>query len=266
MKQKGIINPVFIVGTGPGDPELLTMRAERLIREADVILYDCRAVEAVLGRASAKATIVNVDRAAVKQDLTFEENSPMLEAIREHYLKGLKVVRLKAGDPTLFGGADECDALDREGIPYQVVPGISAGSAAAAGYAMPISRKGESCVVVNLIADDLDEDALPLRQAAALLCQGFTMTLYMAKTKLAVISRILEQEGVSGHLPVVAVTGAGRPHERMAESTIGTMCTDERFMSLDEPVVYMLGRHVRVRMVRADSSTLSPLFANCGKA
>jgi uroporphyrin-III C-methyltransferase len=240
-------NLVQIVGTGPGDPELLTLRAERLIREADVILYDCRAVEPVLCRVSEGAVIRVVERADVRDDLTFEEESPMLRAIREHYRRGERVVRLKAGDPTLFGGADECDALEREGIPYRVVPGISAGSAAAGNHAIPISRKGESCVVVNLIADDLDGDAMPLRDAAALLRKGFTMALYMAWAKLAEISGVLREEAVPQDFPVVAVCRAGRPDESVAESTVGRMGEDPALAGLGEPVVYLVGRHVRIR-------------------
>ncbi|NTU54090.1 MAG: hypothetical protein HGA97_10405 [Chlorobiaceae bacterium] len=178
-------NKVFIVGTGPGDPGLLTVRADAATQEAEVILYDCRAVEPALGVVSAGAVIFSVDRSLYEQGKGCREETPMIRAIREHYGKGLRVVRLKTGDPTLFGGeVDEGDVLVCIGIPYEVIPGVSAGAAVASVYALPISRKFESDAVLNIIAASVTDDFALIRDASKLLRHGATIVLYMATANL----------------------------------------------------------------------------------
>ncbi|NTW54533.1 MAG: uroporphyrinogen-III C-methyltransferase [Chlorobaculum sp.] len=244
-------NRVFIVGTGPGDPGLLTLRAESAIREADVILYDCGTVEPALSVASERAEILRVDRSKYENGKGCREQTPMIVAIREHYQKGLRVVRLKTGDPTLFGGeVDECDVLGRLGIPYTVIPGISAGAAAASAYALSISRKFESDAVLNIIAASITDDFALIRDSARLLGHGATVVLYMATANLSGILRVFREAGVPDAMPVIAVSKAGWPEEAFALTTLGELaaaCTT----GLPEPVVYTVGRYVRVRNVPA---------------
>lgn len=189
MEHQGM-NRVLIVGAGPGDPELLTVRGAAAIREADVILYDCRTVEPVLELASGRAAIVRVDRSPYETGKGCREQTPMIVMIREQYQKGLRVVRLKTGDPALFGGeVDEGDVLTRLGVPWAAVPGISAGAAAASAYALPISRKFESDAVLNIIAAAITDDFALIRDAARLLGHGATVVLYMATANLPGILR-----------------------------------------------------------------------------
>jgi uroporphyrin-III C-methyltransferase len=251
-------NRVFIVGTGPGDPGLLTLRAESAIRQAEVILYDCRTVEPALGVASECAVIVRVDRSPYETGQGCREQTPMIVAIREHYRKGLRVVRLKTGDPTLFGGeVDEGDVLDRLGIPWTVIPGISAGAAAASAYGLPISRKFESDAVLNIIAAEITDDFALVRDAAKLLGHGATVVLYMATANLPGILRVFREESVPDAMPVVAVGKAGWPGEAFVETTLGKLGREEFSAVLLEPVVYHIGRYVRVRNVPAGSKELS---------
>lgn len=252
MTEAGQKNMVLIVGTGPGDPGLLTVRAEAAIRQADVILYDCRTVEPALCVASESATICSVDRSLYEKGEGCREETPMVLAIRDHYQKGLRVVRLRAGDPALFGGeVDEGDVLTRLGIPWEVIPGVSAGAAAACAYAMPVSRKFESDAVLNIIAASITDDFALIRDAARLLGHGATLVLYMATANLPGILRVFREEGVPDDMPVVAVSRVGWPEEAFTRTTPGEMDRDGFTSALSEPVVYHIGRYIRIRKIPA---------------
>ncbi|HWR02068.1 MAG TPA: SAM-dependent methyltransferase [Chlorobaculum sp.] len=258
-------NIALIVGTGPGDPGLLTLEADSAIRNADIILYDCKAVEPVLIIAPATAAVIAVERSQYENGQGCREETPMIRAIREHYNNGLRVVRLKAGDPTLFGGeVDECDVLDRIGIPYRILPGVSAGAAAASAYAVPISRKFESDAVVNIIVNEITDDlGQLLGNGAKMLRCGATMVLYMATSNLPGILRIFAEAGVSEETPVVAVSKAGWPEEAMVETTLGAMGAGGISPGITEPVVYTIGRYVRVRKFPAESRKCAATTAKC---
>jgi uroporphyrin-III C-methyltransferase len=268
--KNGWENRVCIVGTGPGDPGLLTVQAESAIRNADVILYDCRTVEPSLGIASESALILAVDRSMYEHGEGCREETPMVVAIREHFEKGLRVVRLKTGDPTLFGGeVDECDVLGRLGIPCKVIPGISSGAAAACAYSMPISRKFESDAVLNIISAAITDDFALIRDSAQLLGHGATVVLYMATANLPGILRVFREAGVPDGMPVIAVSKAGWPDEAFVRTTLGELDASGCSTGLPEPVVYTIGRYVRVRSVPVRSQELfikvsesadSPLF------
>ena len=250
-------NRVLIVGAGPGDPGLLTLRAESAIREAEVILYDCGTVEPALCVASEGAMILRVDRSPYETGQGCREQTPMIVAIREHFQRGLRVARLKTGDPALFGGeVDEGDVLGRLGIPYTVIPGISAGAAAASAYALPISRKFESDAVLNIIAAAITDDFALIRDAARLLGHGATVVLYMATANLPGILRVFREMGVPDAMPVVAVSKAGWPDEAFVRTTLGELKASGCSTGLPEPVVYTIGRYVRARNVPAGSKEL----------
>ena len=267
MIETSQISAVLIVGTGPGNPELLTVRADSAIRNADVILYDCKTVEPALRVASASATVRAVERSQYENGEGCREETPMIRAIRENHLGGLRVVRLKAGDPTLFGGeVDECDVLDRIGIPYEIIPGVSAGAAAASAYAMPISRKFESDAVVNIIASEITDDLVSLiGNAAKMLGHGATMVLYMATANLPAILGIFNDAGVPEGMPVVAVSKAGWPEEVMVETTLGEMGAEGFSVGISEPVVYTIGRYVRVRRSSFESRKRCAIFSKCAE-
>ena len=137
---------VYLVGAGPGDPELLTVKGHRLIREAGVVLHDDLVPAAIVALAGSDAEVVNVGkRCGVKRITQDEINTLMIGAAR----RGASVVRLKSGDPGIFGRlAEEMEALDAAGIPYEVVPGITAGIAAAASLSVSLTDRRKSARVV----------------------------------------------------------------------------------------------------------------------
>ncbi|MGA2718588.1 MAG: uroporphyrinogen-III C-methyltransferase, partial [Candidatus Acidiferrales bacterium] len=137
---------VYLVGAGPGDPELLTVKAHRLIREAGVVLHDDLVPSTIVALAGSDAEVVNVGKRCGAKRITQDEiNTLMIGAAR----RGSSVVRLKSGDPGIFGRlAEEMEALDAAGIPYEVVPGITAGIAAAASLSVSLTDRRKSARVV----------------------------------------------------------------------------------------------------------------------
>lgn len=248
MNGEPVHHPVSIVGTGPGDPDLLTVRAARIIGNAEVILYDCPTVEPALCIASPSATVRFIERVRHDGPSGQAGSSRMLRLMREFFYEGLRVVRLRAGDPLLFGSPeDECLALGSMHIPFEVVPGLSAGAAAAAGYAMPVSEKYQSDSVTSLIANEITDDFALVRDAAKLIRHGSTIVLYMATRNLSGIFRVFAEEGVPSCVPVVAVARSGWPDEACGLATMGDIAGLLASGKLRDPVVYFIGRHLGVR-------------------
>lgn len=267
MIDELVFYPVSIVGTGPGDPDLLTVRAARIIRNADVILYDCHTAESALSVASITATVRFVEREKeVVQAGVYARNSRMVELIKAYYNEGLRVVRLRVGDPMMFGGAnDDCRALERLHIPYEVVAGVSAGAAAACTYALPISEKYQSDSVTYLIANEIVDNFALVRDSAKLLRHGSAIVFYMATVNLEGIVQTFLEEGVPAAMPIVAVSKSGWPDEAYAVATIGDVSVLWASGKLREPVVYFVGHHLAIRNLPIEKRPLAEeLFRRSG--
>lgn len=265
MIDELVLYPVSIVGTGPGDPDLLTVRAARIIRNADVILYDCHTAESALSVASITAAVRFVEREKeVVQAGVSARNSRMVELIKAYYNEGLRVVRLRVGDPMMFGGAnDDCRALEQLHIPYEVVAGVTAGAAAACTYALPLSEKYQSNSVTCLIADVIVDNFALVRDAAKLLRHGSAIVLYMATGNLERIVHAFLQEGVSAAMPIVAVSKSGWPDEAYAVATIGEASTLRASGKLREPVVYFVGQHLVIRNLPIEKLPPAEVLSRC---
>jgi uroporphyrin-III C-methyltransferase len=186
------------------------------------------------------------------------------ELIRDFYNEGMKVVRLRAGDPMLFGGSnDDCDSLGRMNIPYEVVPGISAGVSAACSYALPVSEKYQSDSVTHLIAHEICDDFALLRDVSKLLRHGSTIVLYMSTHNLDDIFMTFKQEGVPETIPVIAVARSGWPDEMHIEGTMRDFGQTFSAGILREPAVYFVGKHLKVRNLPDEQRPPSIFFAQC---
>ena len=144
--KAAVTGKVYLVGAGPGDPGLLAVKADNLIRRADIILHDDLVAVAILALAGPQAEIVNVGkRCGAKKITQAEINAQMVDSAR----RGLQVVRLKSGDPGIFGRlAEEIDALEAAGVSFEVIPGITAGIAAAAGLGISLTDRRTSSRVI----------------------------------------------------------------------------------------------------------------------
>ena len=208
---------VFLVGAGPGDPDLLTVKALRLIQSADVILHDDLVPQSILDLAARSAQTVNVGKRCGKKSITQDEIHKLMVT---HARAERSVVRLKSGDPLLFGrAAEEIAALSAAEIPFEIVPGITAGSAAAAALGVSLtSRNAASSVVFSTghHAASHDSAALPARENA-------TRVVYMPGRDLRMLALEWLQEGLPPEFPCAIVSRAGHPDQELRCTTLGAL-------------------------------------------
>jgi len=216
---RAVAGHVALVGAGPGDPELLTLKAVRFIESADVILHDDLVPEAILGLAAPAAEIVNVGKRCGTKTITQEEiNALMIE----HARAGRRVVRLKSGDPLLFGrAAEEMDALNEAGIPYEIVPGISAAFAAAAALGRSLTDRDWASHVIFSTghhAQSHNREALPAFEAG-------TRVIYMPGRDLNLLAAEWLAEGLPADLPCAVVSRAAQPDQQVVHTTLGELAS-----------------------------------------
>ncbi|NBN64566.1 uroporphyrinogen-III C-methyltransferase [Microvirga tunisiensis] len=210
---------VWLVGAGPGAEDLLTLRAQRLLQEADVIVHDALVPDAVvaMGRRDAQRISVGKRKGAhsVPQD---QINTVLVELAQE----GHKVVRLKAGDPLVFGRAgEEMDALRAAGIGFEVVPGVTAAFAAAASAQIPLTLRGVASTLVFATGHNADSETLP--DWAGLALKGATVAVYMGRTVAAAVSQRLIEAGLAATTPVAIIENAAHPEERQFAGTLADL-------------------------------------------
>ena len=226
---------VLLVGAGPGDPELLTMKAVRALKAADVIFYDRLVGEGVLDHARREAELIPVGKAkgahSVPQD---EINALLIERAKA----GQTVVRLKGGDPFIFGrGGEELDALRAEGIAIEIVPGVTAGIAAAASLQIPLTHRDVSHTVTFLSGHEAggEEPSFEHLDLAALAGGKNTLLVYMGVSTAGHIAAKLIAAGFKTDLPVLAVENASRDDERRVLATIAELAAHPERLGLEEP-------------------------------
>ncbi|MDP3174231.1 MAG: uroporphyrinogen-III C-methyltransferase, partial [Phenylobacterium sp.] len=202
---------VLLVGAGPGAADLMTVRALRAVEGAQALLYDALITEEVLELAPIGCVRIQTGKRSGKTSMDQGEiNRLMLRLAR----KGLRVVRLKGGDPSVFGRSGEERAfLEAHGVAVEIVPGVTAASAAAAQFAFPLSHRGEARRVAFATAR-VQDGALVDGGWAGLADAQTTVVLYMARDAAAAAAGRLMAEGRAGDTPALAVENAGRPQAR----------------------------------------------------
>jgi uroporphyrin-III C-methyltransferase / precorrin-2 dehydrogenase / sirohydrochlorin ferrochelatase len=234
---------VTLVGGGPGNPDLLTLRALHALQAAEVVLYDNLVAPGIVELARREAERIFVGKAQGNHALSQEEiNALMLRLARE----GRRVVRLKGGDPFVFGrGGEEIEALAAEGIPFEVVPGITAACGAGAFAGIPLTHRdyAQSCVFATGHLKDgtahLDWEALARPRQ--------TVVVYMGVHGLAEICRGLVQHGCSPAMPAALVEKATLPGQRVVEGTLATLPQRAAAEGIRPPALLIVGEVVRLR-------------------
>jgi len=229
---------VWLVGAGPGDPDLLTLRAVAAIGEADVILHDRLAV-AALAHARPDAVRVAVGKRKGAAELPQAEITRRLIAEAR---AGRRVVRLKGGDPFLFGrGGEETAALTAAGIPWRVVPGVSAATAAPAAAGIPLTERGTASAVTLVTGHDTHGAMPETIDWDAVARAGGTIVAFMALTRLDTIALRLLAAGRPAATPVAVISRASLAGSVTLNTTLGACSLDIRRAALASPATVVIG-------------------------
>ena len=243
---------VVLVGAGPGDPELLTLRAVRALQSADVILIDDLVAREVLDFARREAKKMMVGKTghgpACKQS---EINELMIKLAKS----GKRVVRLKGGDPMIFGRAgEEIAACRAANIPVEVVPGISAAQGAASRLLVSLTHRAQARRVQYVTGHDRDGKLPSDIDWRSLADPAATTIVYMPKKTLRLLGERAIAQGLDPSTPAVAVANATRPDETMIAATVGTIAEKIEASALDGPVLVMIGRVLASAIAQESSS------------
>ncbi len=237
------VGRVFLVGAGPGDPELLTLRAYHLLQDADVVLYDNLVSPAILALLPAATERVYVGKERDKHTLPQEEINVLLVRLAR---EGRRVLRLKGGDPFIFGrGGEEIDTLAAEGIPFEVVPGITAALGVASYAGIPLTHRdhAQACVFVT---GHLKDGTMDL-DWAALARPRQTIVVYMGLLGLPTLCAELVRHGAPPDLPIAVVQQGTTARQRVVTGTLATLPALAAAANLRPPTLTIVGNVVRLR-------------------
>jgi len=234
---------VYLVGGGPGDPDLLTFRALRLMQQADVVLYDRLVSKGVLDLVRRDADLIYVGKAKSDHAVPQEEINEMLVRLAK---KGHRVLRLKGGDPFIFGrGGEEIDRIAEEGIPFQVVPGITAASGCASYAGIPLTHRDYS-QSVRFVTGHLKEGELSL-EWSELAHANQTVVFYMGLTGLEVICKKLMELGRSPQTPIALIQQGTTRLQKVVEATLETIVERVANEVIKPPTLIIVGEVVSLR-------------------
>ncbi|KJR97727.1 MAG: HemD protein [Desulfobulbaceae bacterium BRH_c16a] len=240
------IGKVYLVGAGPGDPSLITVRGKSLLERAEVVVYDYLAGKKLLKHAPADALLVYVGKkGGVQHAHTQEEINQMLV---DHALAGKMVVRLKGGDPFIFGrGGEELQKLHAAGIPFEVVPGVTSATAAATYAGIPITHRDYTASVAFLTGhEDPTKESSNIDWSKIATGVG-TLVIYMGIKNLPIIVENLVKNGRDPKTPVAVVRWASTPEQRSVVGTLETIAQVVKDADIRPPSLIVVGEVVKLR-------------------
>ena len=236
---------VWLVGAGPGDPGLLTLHAVNGLRQADVVVYDALVGAEILDLARSDCERVYAGKRGGKP-------SPMQADISQRLVRfaqaGKRVLRLKGGDPFVFGrGGEEALALVAAGVPFRVIPGISAGIGGLAYAGIPVTHRDTNSAVTFVTGHGVGGSVPDGIDWAALAKGSPVIVFYMALKHIAAIAGALIEHGRDGAEPVAVVSQATLPEQRILETSLGTCAADVAAAGIEPPCIVVVGEVVRLR-------------------
>jgi uroporphyrin-III C-methyltransferase len=238
---------VYLVGAGPGDPELLTLKALRLLRTADAVLHDELVPPEILGLICPSAQVHNVGKRCGKKKILQGEINYLMSALAS---SGLRVVRLKSGDPLIFGRAgEEIESLRRANIPYEIVPGVTSALGAAAAAQIPLTHRRASSALVLITAHQAAESQAA--NWAKLAGSGATLVIYMPGRNYFEVAAQLKAAGLAPDTPCAIISRATTRDQRTHRTTIAAL---PQAPQVAPPALLVVGEVVRF----ADPVVLAP--------
>ncbi|KAK7243628.1 hypothetical protein RIF29_38434 [Crotalaria pallida] len=235
---------VYLVGTGPGDPELLTLKAVRVMKSADLLLYDRLVSNDVLDLVGPDAKLLYVGKTAGYHSRTQEEIHELLLSFAE---AGATVVRLKGGDPLVFGrGGEEMDFLQQQGIQVKVIPGITAASGIAAELGIPLTHRGISISVRFLTGHSRKGGSDPLFVAENAADPDSTLVVYMGLSTLPSLAQKLMHHSLSPQTPAAAIERGTTPQQRIVFAELKDLAEKITSAGLVSPTLIIIGKVVKL--------------------
>ncbi|WP_315780053.1 MULTISPECIES: uroporphyrinogen-III C-methyltransferase [unclassified Bradyrhizobium] len=242
---------VYLVGAGPGDPELLTVKAVRAIAAADVVVYDRLVPDGILATIGDGVARINVGKQAGSHPVPQGEINDILVKLGR---AGRTVVRLKGGDPFIFGrGSEEAAELAAAGIPYEVIPGITAAQGCAAAARVPLTHRGLATGVRYVTGHRKADEALDL-DWDSLADPETTLVVYMGLANVEEIMRNLIARGLPGSLPVLAVCQGTTAQERRISTRLDALVAVMREAAFTGPVLFIIGRVAGMALQRSEQN------------
>jgi len=232
---------VYLVGAGPGDPELLTVKAFRLLQNADVVIYDRLVSEAILEQIPSGVSRIYVGKKSGNHTLAQDEINHLLVSLADG---NRMIVRLKGGDPFVFGrGSEEALLLAKQGIEFEVVPGITAASACTTYAGIPLTHRGLAQGVQIVTGHSQADHTLEL-DWKTLADDNKTIVIYMGLANIDLISRKLIDAGLDSDTPAAAIQNGTTARQQRLLSTLSMLSADTNKMMLQPPVIFVIGKVV----------------------
>ncbi len=244
-----VVGHVSFVGAGPGDPELLTIKARRALHEADVVIHDRLVTQEILELARREALIIDAGKEGFGPSMT---QSDIDALIVEHALDGAHVVRLKAGDPTVFGRLDEeIDAVNGVGVAFTIIPGITSASAAVASIGQSLTKRDRNSSVRFVTGHDMKGYAE--QDWRSLAAPGQVAAIYMGKKAARFVQGRLMMHGAAADTPVTVIENASRPDQRVLESRLASLPDDISAADMNGPALILLGLAPRAALTLSET-------------
>jgi uroporphyrin-III C-methyltransferase len=232
------VGTVYLIGAGPGDPELITVKGLRLLREADVVLYDRLAPVELLHESKPAALLVDVGKESRQPTLSQDEiNRQIVEYARQ----GLNVARLKGGDPFVFGrGGEEAEACRAAGIPFVIVPGVSSAIAVPAYAGIPVTHR-DFASAFTVVTGHENPSKGPTSLDYSALARVGTLIFLMAARSLPAITAALIDAGSDPETPAACIESGTTSHQRTISGTLETIAVLAQQASVQSPAIVVIG-------------------------
>ncbi|MBI5586932.1 MAG: uroporphyrinogen-III C-methyltransferase [Deltaproteobacteria bacterium] len=238
---------VYLVGAGPGDPELITLKGKRVLEEAEVVIYDRLVGDGVLEFVNPQAELVFVGKESSNHSRAQEEINRL---IATHAKRGKKVVRLKGGDPYIFGrGGEEASYLFNESIPFEVIPGVTAASGVAAYAGIPLTDRRYSSAVTFITGHRMKGEGIDNLNWGALAELNHTIVFYMGVANISEITRKLTENGRSSMTPAAIVSRGTTPEQKTVLGTLSNISKKAFENNVKPPALLVVGEVVNLSAV-----------------